>query len=140
MQTHKIQFRTSAKWNLTIDLAIILECLFVLFLKENHRQEKHLFRNLKNLTEHLLNLLLCLFTGEWVFCKCEPELVLVGFTHIGYCHSGGTGMAHPWQNSPPLAKQPRKQDALRRPSQLFIKQTAVQTAVGFFFFFGLGGG
>lgn len=71
MQTHKIQFKTSVKWNLKIDLAIILECLFVLLLKEHHRQEKHLFRNLKALTEHLLNLLLCLFTGEWVFSMMQ---------------------------------------------------------------------
>lgn len=106
-QTHKIQFRTSAKWNLMKGcLAIILECVFVLLLKEHHRQEKHLFRNLKALTEHLLSLLLCLFTGEWVFCNDAEQ--------VG--SRAGSGWVYsqrllPWWGhwrDPPLAKQPRK--------------------------------
>lgn len=69
--TCKIQFRTSARWNLRRgwSSALILEHLFVLLLKQYCRQEKHLLRNFRGLTEHLLKLMLCQFAGEQVFCN-----------------------------------------------------------------------
>lgn len=122
-QTHKIQFRTSGQWNLRKGcLAIILECLFVLLLKEHCRQ-KSIYLEMWGLWLSICSICCCVCSQvsgyfAMVQSKCEPGLVLVGFTHIGYCHSGQVF----------LAKQCGKQDAMRRPSQLVmpsLKQTAV---------------